>query len=92
MVIRWQIAQEPAHVIERAAIVWPHELADARLLRVRLRAAKLLPFFTEDRIFGEGAAVGGRRTFEPKMTEDVRRAKYDKWLDAVTRSFAWADE
>ena len=51
-----------------------------------------LGIFTEDRIFGEGAAVGGRRTFEPKMTEDVRRAKYDKWLDAVTRSFAWADE
>ena len=53
-------------------------------------AGIFLGMFTEEKVFGPGA-IGGEKTFAPKMTEDERRQKYDKWLDAVTRSFAWAD-
>ncbi len=49
-----------------------------------------LGFFDKSEIFSSDF-VTAEQKFQPTMTEEVRRAKYDKWLDAITRSFAWAD-
>ena len=49
-----------------------------------------LGMFDKEKIFDSNFLQGGKE-FTPVMPEDERRAKHDKWLDAVTRSFAWAD-
>ncbi|QDZ21478.1 glycerol kinase [Chloropicon primus] len=53
-------------------------------------AGIFLGMFTEEKIFHPDF-MQGQKDFSPAMGEDERRAKYDKYLDAVTRSFAWAD-
>ena len=49
-----------------------------------------LGMFDKDKIFSSDFLTAGKE-FNPSMTEEVRMAKHGKWLDAVTRSFAWAD-
>ena len=54
-------------------------------------AGMFLGIFSKEEVFSENFLQKGEKRFEPNVSEDVRRAKYDKWLDAITRSFAWAD-
>jgi glycerol kinase len=49
-----------------------------------------LGMFDKDEIFSTGFLTAGKE-FTPSMAEEVRMVKHGKWLDAVTRSFAWAD-
>ncbi len=56
-----------------------------------LAAGVHLGLFDREGIFEGTAMQQGESVFRPKMADDVRRVKYDKWLDAVTRSFAWTD-